>query len=486
MNPGDSFHSSASSSDAFDELAALFLTETESSSRPRRARLRHAPAMRELLIVGNLPVRSGVWLAPYADAVARVQGPVGLVRLDVVPPILELLQEDEQSKCDAGSCRRLKDAIEMASDQVGTWIVRGPLHGTPAEYATHGFDRITILTSADSAAVVAAYQIIKDLAQTVSFDDEGEAAELPPIALAVVGSGQDAAEKVVERINETAQAQLGFTVSLSVCLPRMDAGIRSTTFASFGESEAPTVEELFEWINTAEAIRGLRSSNQSHKKDAPRLRLAPLTDDVESDTDEGLRPEPETDAARVEQHGPSVIADVPERSPEIETLPRTQEQQADREPTFPAARRALQSDGTVRLAPKPSKAAPQARATAAATSDGVSLASFINLLPLPLRCPGHDRVELASDHQGGVHVLAREADLRDLRIVENWVKAHRSLLTMACADRSLKPDAPVSCHVFTDEPATLADLHGTGLRLHVLAPVTVDGRTTWYTAPLSR
>ncbi len=43
----------------------------------------------------------------------------------------------------------------------------------------------------------------------------------------------------------------------------------------------------------------------------------------------------------------------------------------------------------------------------------------------------------------------------------------------------------ITGHLFSDQPARLADLHGTGLQLHVLAPVTVEGRQGWYTAPLN-
>jgi len=39
--------------------------------------------------------------------------------------------------------------------------------------------------------------------------------------------------------------------------------------------------------------------------------------------------------------------------------------------------------------------------------------------------------------------------------------------------------------VFTDRPASLADLHGCDLRLHLLTPITVDGRRGWYHAPLN-
>ena len=102
-----------------------------------------------------------------------------------------------------------------------------------------------------------------------------------------------------------------------------------------------------------------------------------------------------------------------------------------------------------------------------------------------MRCPGHERLELGVDSAGRLHVLAREAQLRDLYAVEAWTNAHRELIARACADHWIDTTAIPVRHVFTDEPASLADLHGCDLRLHVLAPVTVAGRRGWYAAPLN-
>jgi len=114
------------------------------------------------------------------------------------------------------------------------------------------------------------------------------------------------------------------------------------------------------------------------------------------------------------------------------------------------------------------------------------LARFIEgLTPLPVRCPGHERLELAVDQAGRLHVIALEPHLRELAVVRSWARAHRELLGMACRGQLTDPAAEAVCHVVSDRPASLADLHGSDLRLHVLAPVTVEGKQGWYAAPLN-
>jgi hypothetical protein len=115
-----------------------------------------------------------------------------------------------------------------------------------------------------------------------------------------------------------------------------------------------------------------------------------------------------------------------------------------------------------------------------------SLASHIEgLKPLPVRSPGHERIELAADRDGHIHLLGNEQTLREMKIVEHWVKLHRELLAMACPQQPINTLGKTICHIFTDQPVTLADLHGTNINLHVLAPVVVQGHTGWYTAPLN-
>ena len=116
----------------------------------------------------------------------------------------------------------------------------------------------------------------------------------------------------------------------------------------------------------------------------------------------------------------------------------------------------------------------------------VPLAAHIDgVTPLEVRCPGHERLELGVDPAGRLHVIARHEQMRELHVVEAWASAHRELIGKACPQQWIDPAARTVCHVFTAEPAAVADLHGSALRLHVLAPVFVDGRQGWYAAPLN-
>src|SRR5687767_1819594 len=107
----------------FDELAAMFLTGSDGSSKPLNASA-GAPANGshhtavidtppnqqngiatagqqragvELLIVGHLPVRGNLWLTPYSDLRSREIGATALVRLDSGEPSIQLLRTSQQT-----------------------------------------------------------------------------------------------------------------------------------------------------------------------------------------------------------------------------------------------------------------------------------------------------------------------------------------------------------------------------------------------------
>ena len=83
-------------------------------------------------------------------------------------------------------------------------------------------------------------------------------------------------------------------------------------------------------------------------------------------------------------------------------------------------------------------------------------------------------------------MLAHEADARALPVVQAWARTHRELIAMAYPHETFAPAALPVCHVFAADPLRVADLHASGLHLHVLAPVDVDGRRGWYASPLNR
>jgi len=94
-------------------------------------------------------------------------------------------------------------------------------------------------------------------------------------------------------------------------------------------------------------------------------------------------------------------------------------------------------------------------------------------------------LELAVDAAGRLHVIAREQEMRWLHVVAAWAGKHAQIIARSCPGHWIDAAAVPVLHVFTDRPASLSDLHGCDLRLHVLTPISVDGRRGWYHAPLN-
>ena len=393
--------------DPFAELSDLFLTEPDGkgpSSQPRAA-----STTVELVLVGHLPVRANVWLSPYGDTVAREAGPAILLRLDGDCPRLAVLRAGEgRALPPAGST--LREAIADLAAVAAPWLVRPALDASPRELLESGCDRITVLSSADEVARVHAYARIKALAEAA----ERFGHRLPALGLAVLGADRPTAEGVGRKLAEAATANLGVSLPLVACLPRIDEHIHVTDCELAAGETGPSLRSVVAWIQ-----------------------------DASVEVPEEPRPAPaETAAAAAVKIAPKPAAQLEGEAPAVA-----------REPDVAGAT--------------------------------VTLSQLIEgVRSLPVRCPGHERLELAVDQAGRLHVVAREADLRALHIVAAWARTHRELISLT-SPHYIDPAVKVVCHVFTDEPSSLCDLHGTDLRLHVLAQVTVEGKRGWYAAPLN-
>lgn len=422
--------------DPFDELAALFLTEPEPAADEDDG-LGAKNVIIELAVVGHLPVRAGVWLTPYADAIAREQGPTALLRLDPDVASLLLLRPSDDDAPPAPENATLPEAIEQLARAADTWILRPPPNTPLQQLVEAGADRLTILSSADEAAVVAAYQLIKDLVEAA----EHAGCKLPAMGLAVLGSDRHAAERMRQRLNRTTNTFLGIELPMTACICQMQPTIRAADFGRYTNEPPRTIGVYLDLIH--DAIDPTERTPPVHAEPGPPVVQVPS------------RPTPRAvDPAAIPRSKVAQPARI--KVPPKPTI--------DVEPKQPD--RALEPD---------EKGAP------------VPLAKYVDALTelSAVRCPGHELVELGVDKSGRIHVLAREAQLRDLRIVETWAKAHRELIAMACPDQQFDPAGKIVSHVFTDTPATVADLHASDLHLHVLTPVMVEGRQGWYAAPLN-
>lgn len=502
--------------DPFDELAQLFLTDAD---EPLHAQHGKEPdivdddvAPVELLLVGHLPVRADLWLRPYAEAIARRVGAAALVRLDSDEPSVELLGGDGNA-IDDDAERSLRSMLQRISPSVDLWIVR-PNGQTPAEAIVEaGATRITIISSADEAALVAAYQRIKEIADAANEIDS----DLPALGIAILGSADAVARSMVDRLNRTTRTFLGLELPLVATLQQMEAGSRSKAYARFLGERSPSVEDVVAWLND---MPREAASEEPVEAAAPMPTMQPalsmpspvVIDDSEPEFDD----EPENDvfeddvaeaveAYVAEQPAPAAQADEPEEklpgdrdvlqmlrfARHEEPAPRVERPAAARRDDVAEAPRVKtwRAGESVKMAPKPAimrepKSPEQIKEPG--TIAVQHLASFVEgLTPVAVRCPGHERIELALDPAGRFHLLCKEDAMREIHLVEAWTKSHRELLAMALSNAAVDAGAAAVAHVFTEKPVTVADLHGSTLHLHVLAPVVVEGKQGWYAAPLN-
>lgn len=495
--------------DPYSELASMFLTSGDSTANatvPAAGTINPAPttaaqssaakvdssakATVELLIVGNLPVRGNLWLPPYVDALAQQHGSAALIRLDGPEPSMQLLRAPTQAATHRAGGAMI-DAMMDLGGFIDQWIVRLPA-GVPVETLSgiaQRFDRITILTSADEAAVVAAYQTVKQLAIAA------ESTPLPPVGLAVVATDNRIAEDLVERLNRTTISFLGIELQLALCLPRIDAGLKSTRYISFAGQQELLLHEALDGID-----------NARHNRDG--IILDEATDvagRLYIDREEATMHRAETvlrevGSAKSAAAPTPAIAATPARTvasasaqfatPKQKTAASVHAPAAAAPPVTSSVRADVPRPPVIKLAPKPAMLMEAKHPARPSEPDDhgrpQSLAQYISgLTLLPIRSPGHEKVEIAVDREGRLHLLGHEHSLRELPVVERWTIAHRELIVLACPQKPIDSLALPRCHVFADRPIALADLHGSDYSLHVLAPVQVNGQTAWYSAPLN-
>lgn len=509
--------------DPYDELASMFLTRPDGpgDGGVATAPLTTTKTFIEIVVAGHLPVRAGLWLTPYVDAVARQLGTAALLRLDRDEPVLQILRgSDNGYVLPAGGL--LRETIADLVHSAPTWVIYGGAAAEPADLLQRAPDRITILSSADDAAVVAAYQHVKNLVTA----SEAQSSKLPTLALAVLGADDIAAKRVFERVNRTTSAFLGVELELSSVLPRMDANVRSTSYVNFPGEASPAIADVIQWVlesRSSAADGTTTSAYQSPMTPMPRAGddETRLSHDERELLHEPMPPRAETPvlqpaqpATTVASPAPTapaapktVLPKVPAPAPVHETdhdqddmnrplveyaayAPPRRYQPVQQQQAAQQQFAASQQGQPARVIPRPQMEVEPKKPSEVTEPDQngrpVPLAKYVSdLTPIAARCPGRERIELAVGRFGRIHLLGKEDCLRDMHFVHTWVKTHCELIAMACPQATIDPAAKPMCHVFTDKPISLNDLHGSEVKLHVLAPVQVDGRTGWYAAPLN-
>ena len=203
--------------DTYAALTALFTTSdetvgsTDDVSDPTPAIVVPPRPRIECIVPGHLPVRAGVWFLPCASRLAGAGNAGVLIHC-----------EDGQAQLTAfgtnGASGDRTACLDALASQAQRWFLFPANDTDPAEYASLGADRITILTGTDQAAVVAAYQTIKSIVA-------GGGPEHGQIDLGVfvVGSEEAAAVEAAERLAETTRRQLGCDLQLRGSMPQLEA-----------------------------------------------------------------------------------------------------------------------------------------------------------------------------------------------------------------------------------------------------------------------
>jgi hypothetical protein len=135
--------------------------------------------------------------------------------------------------------------------------------------------------------------------------------------------------------------------------------------------------------------------------------------------------------------------------------------------------------------PRPSVIESKPTADHPLAGDRPSLASHLaGLLPLPITCPYASEIELARDESGRLHLLAlaKSGSIGELLSARAWATVHAQLLSAACSPLDAR-DAIL--HLMTSDVPSVRRLLESSIRVHLLAPVDVDGRKGWFCTPLN-
>ncbi len=470
--------------DHLDRLADLFLSDPDGLCRtfapPSPPLKLHRPTMIEVLLIGHLPVRAALWAPQYAQRIASEQEPVALLTLDATGrPTIEFYSADASLQRTLMSAHpdqpeTLRSIIHRATPHIKRWMILPPPGSAGDAALLPIVDRVTILTGADEVATVNAYTRLKELHTAAADPSETPGSPGTPdtpgtpgtpetphtvdhleFAIAFLGSAADRAHEAGERLERALSLHLGLSLAPRIIIPRiepLDTVLRRSPHYTPGDDCTPSIGEVIEWIHDPEPVANTDALETEASTATPPRTMPPVIETIR------LQP-------RIHHHSSEQpVGRVHPLRAAVESPPEVAPEVAPESP--PEA------------APAVDQAQPRDPAT--------SLAAFIRgLSGLGIPCPESARVEVASADDGAIHLVAREGDLASLARAEAWAKKNANLIAMAFPNRTIDPAGRVVRHLVTDTPARFADLYDSDYRLHIIAPVDVDGHRGWYSAPLN-
>ena len=208
----------------------------------------------ESIVVGHLPILASAWVHQYArSCAARSQAPVALVRVRGRSASIDLLGQGRTLTLPEGSS--LAAAVAAAAPLAPHWILSVDEVGEPELAALPGVHRVTLLTGANDAAVVACYRAIKGLCLAQS-----ESLLSPPaIRAAVMGSPQPKAEPAAARLANTVATHLARSIEVLALPDRIAAGPSVPVFVGACDLAPADLGRLV--IDSVRAHHGLASDH---------------------------------------------------------------------------------------------------------------------------------------------------------------------------------------------------------------------------------
>lgn len=265
---------------AIEALAELYLTGPDSGVdsplTPKQPAADAAPAdpavtargpVVEAVFVGHLPGFAAPWLSQYADQLSVAHGPTVVAHVDADELELEVVQANPERKpphlAVAGqdeppSDRKLEDLLSELGTQAGAWLMHlgDPVMPLVRRLA-HRMAVWTILTGADEAALVAAYQMLKKLLQGVDSRPQR-------VQLMFMGCDPEDAEMGTQRIRAAAQRFLNVPIVWLGARRQMQPVLKTRVGSYVYQADAPRPH----WQVLSDFVFDLESSISD--REAPR------------------------------------------------------------------------------------------------------------------------------------------------------------------------------------------------------------------------
>ena len=500
--------------DPFDDLADLFLTPDEefgAEASPESAAA--AEAMRRdgtlpevtVAVAGHLPVSAGLWLAQLSDRLARDQGPTGLVRFVAGQVHVEVFRGGRVGE--PAEPIDLREALEISTRLARRWIVVPESSASPGQVLRAGRDGVLLLTGADEAAVVAAYRLIKALAEEAMV--EGRA--IPPISVGVLGAGDVQVADAMTKLNRTAKAFLAMGLPLTVAMPRMEP-LESTLRFMLPGSRTITFEDvpalLHEMLRATPPPSTWETRPESAMPEPEEAVGGPWPFVLPPEATE--RPSPAADSSEHVARVPEAEGSVEANEPIDETIAAQVRSSAEslrrliagRPGSWeaigkgPFAEQPVRSEAA-KLPPAPvdgfvnasmlggSGAGERRAAIESRSLPSPLLPRFEELSPLPISCPYHPQVELAVDAAGRLHLVAPLDRLVEVEATAAWAADHAAMLRLACPGIEAGDPSDLRIDLVTSSAREAMPLVHSRIRLHLLASVAVGSERGWIRLPLN-